>query len=432
MTRTNSTIGLSAVAFLACGLVGLACSSSSDTPNGSSAGSPAFGGSGNAAGSPSAAGSVGKGGSSSIAGSAGTVSGSAGSGTGGAGGAGGVNTCTPLPANHLLTDFSPATLQGVTEGTSWTVGKQSLWGSATSLTGGDAFYQGKPGSAAKVTLHGETLTVTATIEAGDYMGYMFNFGPKCTNASATQGLQFDVLPGSTLGNATLKVQMQQKPDYPSTANPGTRPGDCVPTNPATQYNECLSPGYTVASSGSTLNTGTTQLPWSNFSGGAPMSTLDSGQLMAIQWQFECPPDGGTLAAGGSGGDSGGGGLSSSAGGNAGGSGTAGAETGGVSSGGAAGASGAAFGGSSGESGIGGAGGSSGTAGSGAASGSGGGAGSSSVGGASGVAGSSAAAGSSGAAGSSAASLGGTAGIGGSGTSTPPCVVSFTFDNVTFY
>ncbi len=79
------------------------------------------------------------------------------------------------------------------------------------------------------------------------MGYMFNFGPKCTNASATQGLKFDVLPGSTLGNATLKLQIQQRSDYPSTANPGTRPGDCVPTSVATQYNDCLSPATTLVS-----------------------------------------------------------------------------------------------------------------------------------------------------------------------------------------
>ncbi len=85
-------------------------------------------------------------------------------GTGGGAGSAGANDCTPLPGNLLLTDFSPATLMGVSDGASWTTSKQELWGSGTSLTGGDAFYQGKPGSAPTVTLHGEALTVTATIE----------------------------------------------------------------------------------------------------------------------------------------------------------------------------------------------------------------------------------------------------------------------------
>jgi collagen type I alpha len=409
MTRTKSTIGISAAALFASALLGVACSSDSTTPTGGagSAGAAGLGSAG--AGNAGAVGSAGTGGlpgTGGWAGSAGSVAG------GGAGAGGAVNNCTPLPTSLLLTDFSPATFKG-TDGSSWKAGKTDLWGSASSLTGGDIFYQGKAGSAPKATLHGQTLTISATIEAGDYAGYMFNFGPKCTNASGTQGLQFDVLPDSTLGNSTLKVQMQQRSDYPSTANPSSRPGDCVPTSMATQYNDCLSPALTVSSSGSTLTSGTVQLPWTNFGGGAPVYAVDSGQLMAIQWQFECPPGGGTVVEAGGSGSGGSSGAAGSAGGGAGSGGSsAGADTGGVGSGGMAGSGGASAG-TSGASGSGGTSGSSGAAGTEAAS------------GASGTAGSIGAAGSSGAASE-------TAGTGGSASTTPPCVVSLTIDNVTFY
>ena len=402
MTRTKSTIGIAALTLVACAGLSIACSSSDSTPPGGNAGAGGNGTAGNAgrAGSSSAgssaAGAPAGGGS---AGMSGGVAGSAG--TGGA-----PNNCTRLPMNWLLTDFSPATIKGVSEGSSWNTGHDTLWGSSTSLTGGDVFYRGKPESAAKVTLHGETLTITASIAPGDYTGYMFNFGPKCTNASSTQGLQFDVGTDSTLGEATLKVQMQQRSDYPSTANPGSRPGDCMPTSVDTQYSECLSPATTVVSSGSTLTTGTVELPWTSFAGGKPVDALNNTELMAIQWQFECPSTGGkappvsadVVTNAGSGGISGGGSGGADP-----------AANGGVSSGGSAGASA----GSSGDSGSGGSGGSGGSAGSEAGSSGSGGSGGSS-------------AGSGGSAGSAQAGSGG-------GTSTPvPCVVSFTIDNIKFY
>ena len=426
MTKTNRAIGVSAVAFFASALIGVACDPGSTSSDGS-AGAPGIAGSGSAGARNFAGGAGSAGGPGSSAGF-----GSITAGAGGGGGAAGAS-CTPLPTNRLLTDFSPATLiPGVTEGSTWTAGKAELWGSAPStLTGGDVFYQGKSTSAAKATLSGQTLTVDATIEAGDYAGYMFNFKPACTNASTTQGLQFDVLAGSTLGNATLKVQMQQKSDYPSTANPGTRPGDCMPLSAASQYNDCLSPAMTVAGSGSVLGTGTTLLPWTSFGGGKPVLTVDSSQLMAIQWQFECPPDGGTVsAAGGSGGNSGGGGMSGGAGAGAG------AGAGGSSAGsGGAGLAGAGTNSGGADSSLGGTSGSAGSAGAVAAGGS---SGQSGVGGGSGSSGANGTAGSNGGSGGSGGSAGSSAAAGSGGTAgaqsstTPPCVVHFTFDNVTFY
>ena len=321
----------------------------------------------------------------------GTGGGAAGTaGAAGSLGAPGSNGCTVLPTSLLLSDFSAATLKGVTDGQSWTTNKDTLWGGTDSLTGGDIFYQGTAASAPKVTLHAETLTISATIAAGDYMGYMFNFAPRCTDARVTQGLSFDVLGDSTLGSATLKVQMQERSDYPSTANPATRPGDCVPSSAANEWNDCLSPVTTVINSGSEPSGGTLQLPWSGFSGGSPMSTLDSTQLMAIQWQFECPPSGGTNTVGtssaispadtvgdaGSPGDSGGG---------------SGMSGGGIAGTDASGGSGGATTGGDGT-----------------------------TGGTAGVA----AGGTAGTAGS--------AGTAGAGSTLPPCVVSFTIDNVTFY
>lgn len=424
MTRTKSTIGVSAVVCLGCALVVAACDSGSESIEIAAAGSSGVGGHNGTAGHATTGGSTNTAGNPGTGGSAGTVSG----GAGGAAGAGGaVNNCTKLPMSLLLTDFSPATFKAA-DNTSWKTSKADLWGSSMSLTGGDVFYQGKAESAPTVTVHGQTLTISASVAAGDYAGYMFNFKPACTNASMTTGLKFDVLSDSTVGNATLKVQMQQKSDYPSTANPGSRPGDCVPTSASTQYQECLSPATTVVSSGSTITPGTVELPWTNFGGGAPVPTVDNGQLMAIQWQFECPPGGGTvLASGGSGGTGAGGSASvAGAGGSSAGSAAGGSDTGGVSSGGAS-------AGTSGDPGIGGSGGSSGSVGS-------------NAGGSSGSAGSSAGAGDAGSGGTSGASTGGSSSggsatggsatggssSGGSTGATPPCVVSITIDNVTFY
>jgi len=411
MTRTNSAVWMSAATLAACALIAVACSSDDSISGGNTAGAG-----GASAGNAGVANDAGRAGSLGTAGSAGSTVVGGGPGTGGGGGsaagsggsAGGavVNNCTPLPPNQLLTDFSAATLKGVTDGATWTAGKGELWGSSTSLTGGDVFYQGKAASAGRATLHGETLTITASIEPGDYMGYMFNFGPKCTNASTTQGLKFDIGPSSLLGGATLKVQMQQRSDFPSTASPGTRPGDCVPTSMATQYSDCLSPTTVVTPSGSAVVSGTNSLPWTSFSGGVPVSALNNTELMAIQWQFECPPEGGSslVGSGGAGGGGAGGG-------------------GGVSDGGTGGLAGGAgtVGGSGGTE----AGGSSGTSGSGGASG-GAGTGGDSAGGA-GSGGASA-----GAAGASAGSGGASAGTGGSASAPTPCVVTFTIDNVSFY
>jgi hypothetical protein len=418
MTRTKSRIGASAVVFVGCGLLVMACDAGETSTIISSGGGAAVAGQSGVAGRAGVGGSSGNAGGPVTAGSAGTLSGGSGGAGGGGAGAGGSggsagapNNCTKLPANLLLTDFSPTTFKGA-DGSTWKASKADLWGNANSLTGGDVFYQGTTASAPSVTLQGESLTITASVAAGDYAGYMFNFKPACTNASGTTGLRFDVLSDSTVGNATLKVQMQQKSDYPSTANPNSRPGDCVPSSVATQYTDCLSPGTTVVSSGTPIAPGTIELPWTTFAGGVPAPAIDSGQLMAIQWQFECPSDGGTIvsATGGSGsGGSGGMGVGGSSAGAA----TAGGDTGGLGAGGSS-------AGASGNPGVSGSGGSS--------AGSGGSAGSDAgTGGTAGTAGSSVTAGSGGTAGAN------TAGSSGSGSTTPPpCVVSIKIDNVTFY
>jgi hypothetical protein len=256
----------------------------------------------------------------------------------------------------LLTDFTAATFRGVADGAMWTAAKADVWGNpANSLTGGDGFYQGQMASAATATLSAETLTISATVQAGDYMGYMFNFGPKCSNAGTTQGLKFDILEGSTLGGATLKVQMQQKSDFPSTASPASRPGDCVPMSADTQWNDCLSPATTVVTGPTEPTVGTTQLAWTGFAGGKPVATVDNTQLMAIQWQFECPASSGSGGAGGGGGGGAGGGGAGGGGAGGGGNGGGGAGGGGAGGGGAGG--GGAGGGGNGGGGAGGTGGS---------------------------------------------------------------------------
>src|SRR6478735_2176498 len=101
MTRTKSTIGVSAVVFVGCALFVAACDDGtvSTDPKTDNAGSAGVGGHSATGGHSAVGGSTQIGGSTSIGGS-GTV-------TGGAGGSGGaVNNCTKLPANILLTDFS--------------------------------------------------------------------------------------------------------------------------------------------------------------------------------------------------------------------------------------------------------------------------------------------------------------------------------------
>src|SRR6187402_553289 len=148
MTRTKSSIGISVITLFGAALVGVACSSSDPAPSGS-AGSPGSGGNGTA-GAPVSAGQAGMAG-------APRSAGRPTSGAGGSAGAAGANSCTPLPTSLLLTDFSPATLKGVVDGSSWSTSRVNLWGNASSLNGGDGFYQGTPASAPKVTLHDQTL-----------------------------------------------------------------------------------------------------------------------------------------------------------------------------------------------------------------------------------------------------------------------------------
>lgn len=220
-------------------------------------------------------------------GGASNTGGSDGSGTGGDGTGGGTanEDCPAIPGNPLLTDFSSDYLTGVMDGDSWDSGHDSLWGSSETLTGGDVFYTGgdSGGATLTATLSSEELALDTSLPQGDYTGYMFSFGPACNDASGLDGMEFDI--SGSLGGATLKVQLQQVSNYPEGADP-SRPGSCTPESTETQWSDCLSPAAVVAEGEDP--SGTISLAWSDFSGGAPVDEVLPSELMAIQWQFECP------------------------------------------------------------------------------------------------------------------------------------------------
>lgn len=186
-------------------------------------------------------------------------------------------TCGPLtaPGNPLLTDFSTIAPKAYN-------GSGFSWGdSAKTLTGGTFFYDGDGDdtvAALTVTVANEEATITGNIAATKYAGFGFWFGP-CTDARAYTGLSFTIK--GDMSNSQLQIQMQSSRNYPiDTAN---NKGECE----GTWGKPCNSNAKTLSDLVLTTSAQTVKIPWADFTGGAPITPLESAELLGFQWHFNC-------------------------------------------------------------------------------------------------------------------------------------------------
>jgi hypothetical protein len=120
-----------------------------------------------------------------------------------------------------------------------------------------------------------------------YAGFVLWFGP-CVNATtvADSGVvngAMNLSIGGSLGNATLKFQVQSQEDYPvDTTN---TKGACLYSSCATKFSDCVSPTDTLTTLAATPTN--TTFPWSAFVGGVPKATTTGDGLLGLQFQYEC-------------------------------------------------------------------------------------------------------------------------------------------------
>lgn len=194
----------------------------------------------------------------------------------------GVTCAEPVAIpNPLITDFKEVTA-GTYNGTNFE------WGTSTTLTGGTFFYDGDGDD----TVHVLTVAVAnteavigGTIGVGSFAGFGFWFGPACNNASGYTGISF-TLKGD-MGNTQLEVQMQSSRNYPiDTAN---KKGECDwGTDATTKWSVCVSNTKKFSTLAVTADAATTvQIPWAEFTGGKPVDPLNAGEILGMQWQFNC-------------------------------------------------------------------------------------------------------------------------------------------------
>jgi len=167
----------------------------------------------------------------------------------------------------------------------------NIWGSYTYAGSG----QTAPTLA--VTSDGNGIQITGgfvpPIAAGnDYQGAgLFYSSSDCLDASRFTGLQFDF--SGTLGGCALQLGIGFSGD--SSTTDGTR-GAC--TAPAGM---CYPPSADVsaAAGSATSASPTVKVPFTSLGGGSPISTVDPGTIVGVQWQLTSPsgaPDGGACSA----------------------------------------------------------------------------------------------------------------------------------------
>jgi hypothetical protein len=184
----------------------------------------------------------------------------------------------PLPANPLITDFTPAA--GATPDTT-----QVHFGDSTTLGGGEFVYP----AALKSDVTQGNWHLTGTI--GDYSGFGF-FWDNCTrvDASAYKGISFKIS-GSVQGNQITMgigtvgnaITAEWLIAHGDTAVKADAPGRCVP--PATAANKyaqttCHDAEKTIDVSATAT---TVNVLWGDFSKGAPTATVDPKNIVTVYW-----------------------------------------------------------------------------------------------------------------------------------------------------
>lgn len=171
---------------------------------------------------------------------------------------------TPPPSEYI-TDFSD-----------WS---GTAWGSADTLSGSSFDYQGEATTEFEyqVDLRNENMRVTGVIN--DYAGFGISLDP-CTDATSYSGVQFDIW--GTANSAVFQVQTSEDQnveyDDPRAVCQVLQDGD-----------ECVAPQSRIGAVPAVQET--LMFPWSDFSGGKPVSTLSPDQILGFQFQFECASGG---------------------------------------------------------------------------------------------------------------------------------------------
>lgn len=118
-------------------------------------------------------------------------------------------------------------------------------------------------------LHAELLAPLSS--ANNFAGYgMYFNSSSCLDASKFSGIEFDL--AGDLGGCSLRYLLQFAQDLSYIDDPGR--GHCQNTDAV-----CLGPWAPVTASANKI-----RLPFSSFSGGAPIATVDPKNLVTMQWQ----------------------------------------------------------------------------------------------------------------------------------------------------
>jgi hypothetical protein len=241
--------------------------------------------------STSAGGAAGSGGSTVAGGAGGAGSGGTVTSAGGSGGTtSGTTSATdgtlcPLPAQALITDFSSSNFgsSGTLSGGLYVYPLGGTYGLNADLGEGTWHISGAVGTYSGFGLY---LDNCNRIDASAYAGISFKISGRVEQEGAVT-LQVDTL-NNTITAAWLNAH--------SGAAKDTDPGRCEP--PASAPNQwaqtaCLQPQQVIP----VTETPTEQsIPWSDFAGGSPDTSVNPSQIVAIHWFFPNPPGAGTDSA----------------------------------------------------------------------------------------------------------------------------------------
>jgi hypothetical protein len=201
---------------------------------------------------------------------------------GGAGRAVGTNcpkdggfVCPQTPVtNPAITTAGQNTTMGVAFGAG-----SNLWGSYSYAASGQTAPTGMA-TADGTGLHIQGGFVAPVSAAANYMGFgLYYSSSSCLNAAAYTGVRFDF--SGSLGGCLLALGGNMSGDT-RPADDATR-GGC-PGTPST----CYGPSADITAQASATADGgavTIKVPFTQFSGGMPSSSLDPSSLIGIQWQL---------------------------------------------------------------------------------------------------------------------------------------------------
>ena len=285
VTKWIGLVGLVGAA-MAASLAG--CGGSKNT-NASAGGSTAADGGnsssgGTATGSASGGSIAASGGKSAASGGMSAASGGMSAASGGMSAGAGGTTAAQSTGYEVDADGAYVCRKGVPTGPNVAPGDNGSWGKATAVTGGTFTYQ--KSDAEKPTLDTATnpggVNVTATVAVGAYTGWglYFKDPEKCFNVSQyTGGIRMTI--GGDLGGGQIFFQVQTNANYPvDTAN---NKGACM--DPLQWNGSCAN--NTTSSLTIDATPTTIDIPWTDLAGGMPVATVDTTQLLGIQWQVTC-------------------------------------------------------------------------------------------------------------------------------------------------